>query len=874
MINYSGNLVVNHGAYRDFEFPPTTPISYLIISSPDFISGIQPFVQWKESIGYEVYVASTEETGSTTTSIRNYIQDAYTNWENPPAYVLLNGDTNTIPAYVGEDSGSADDNEYTELEGEGYWTPDVMLGRFPIRSVGDLENILAKVFQFEQMTMPDTDYFKDSVWLASSDHADMLETTHEWCWDNHVYPMDPDNNVYHAVYEREGGNTADFADNVNAGRGIVCYSGHGYGDGSGTASVHFVHSDVQALTNVDMYGHVMVFACGTNLHDQEVSFGERWLLEDNKGSVSYYGTSDSSYWDEDDAMQREIYRCQNEDLIHTLSGMYFHGLMEVYNQGFSGAPYYFDIYNLMGDPSSDLVTRIPQTATIDCPDGTTPNEQNFDVMVNVAGAGREGALVAITMNGDLLGAAYTNETGTASVHIVPPEPGMALITVTGHNLKMETKDLMIMAAGCGAMSLDKTMYNCDETITIRLWDSDLNVNPGVADTVVVDIASDSEAAEDVTLTEVEPDSGEFAGTIMTSDTQSGEGYLLLSHGDMITAHYYDEDCEGSPVDVYDYADADCQAPVISNVAVSNVGIDSATITWNTDENSSTIVLWGTTTPPTMEAVGSDVTMEHEVVLTDLDVCTEYYFKVVSVDAGGNMAEDDNGGNYFMFTTLQLVVFLDANMDTDPGWAYEGDWAYGIPAGSDDDPSSGYTGDNVVGYNLNGDYGNDMPVYAVTTQSFDCSGASDVFLSYWRWLGVESSSYDHAAVEISNDGGATWQSIWTHDGDTFQDSSWNFEEWDISDWAAGNSNVVLRWTMGPTDGSVTYSGWNLDDVLVSYTAPCNVPLLQHGDHMVDDSAGNNDGEINAGETIGMRIMLENNGTLATGVSATLSTSNPT
>ena len=867
------DLTVNHGAYRDYVFPPTMPISYLIICDADFVTPLAPFVEWKEQTGYDVTIATTAETGSTTTSIRAFIQDAYMNWPNPPAYVLLAGDTDTIPAYTGEDSGSADDMEYTQLEGAEYYTPDIMLGRYSFRSVTDIENVLAKVLQFEMMTMPSISYFKDSVWLASNDHASMLEATHEWCYDNHVYPFDTVNNTYTPVYERLGGDTADFAFNVNAGRGIVCYSGHGYGDGSGTASVAFVHSDVQALTNVDMYGHVMVFACGTNLHDQTISFGERWILEANKGSVSYWGTSESSYWDEDDMEEREVYRSQNEDADYSLAAMYWKGLIEVYTQGGASA-YYFDIYNLMGDPSSLFHTRMPQDVTIDCPEGTTPNEQDFNVTVNVAGMGFENAMVSISMNGNLLGAGYTDGSGVASIHIVPPEPGNAVITVTGRNLMVETKNLMIMAAGCGALVMDRTVYNCDQMINLRLWDSDLNLDPGAIDTAEVEISSDSETTpETVVLTEVEPDSGEFAGSITTSDSISGEGYLLLTHGDMITAHYHDAACEGGTAEVYDYADADCVGPIISNLTVSGVSTDTATISWTTDENSDSVLTWGTTSPPTNVETNAAMTMDHSITLNGLDPCTEYYFKVSSSDIGGNMGEDDNSGAYYMFTTLQLVVFLEANMDTDPGWTYEGQWAWGQPTGSSGDPASGYTGDNVVGYNLAGEYASNLPATYVTSQEFDCSGASDVYLSYWVWLGVESSDYDHATLEVSNDGGTSWNIAWEHTGDTVTPSAWSFSEFDISAWSAGSSNVKLRWSMGPTDSSVTYCGWNIDDVLVSYTAPCNVPLLMYGDHSIDDSAGNNDGQINAGETISLGVTLNNNGLDANNVYGNLSTTNP-
>ncbi|HPQ42141.1 MAG TPA: C25 family cysteine peptidase, partial [bacterium] len=593
------------------------------------------------------------------------------------------------------------------------------------------------------------------------------------CWGNHVQPYDPVNNIYHAVYERLGGATQDFADNVNAGRSIVCYSGHGYGNGTGTASVHFVHDNVSQLTNVDKYTHVMVFACGTNLHDQEISFGERWLLEENKGSVSYWGTSDSSYWDEDDYEQREIFRVQNEDSYYSLMAMYLAGLIEVHTQGGASA-YYFDIYNLMGDPSAVFHGRIPMTPTIGAAQSTTPNPQDFPVTITDDIGPVQYALVSIYAGGELLGSAYTDVNGDALVHIEPASPGDATITVTGRNLMTTQQDLMIMAAGCGVGVLDTDLYNCDQMVTVTLWDSDLNLNPGVVDIAEVDIASDSEPTPElITMTETEPDSGEFTGTIMTSDTLSGEGYLLVGNGDVITLHYYDEDCEGSPVDVYDYASVDCIGPVITGTALSDVTIESAVINWTTDEESSTVLVWGETTPPVNQLAVPGMTLQHMVTLGGLEPCTEYFFYVESVDAAGNIAIDDNGGAYYNFTTLQLMVMFEANMDSDPGWTYDGQWAWGMPLGSGGDPSAGFTGDSVVGYNLAGQYGNNLSEEYTTTTSFDCSGASQTFLSFYKWLGVESASYDHAALEVSGDGGTSWNSVWEHTGGSISGGTWEY-----------------------------------------------------------------------------------------------------
>ncbi len=154
------------------------------------------------------------------------------------------------------------------------------------------------------------------------------------------------------------------------------------------------------------------------------------------------------------------------------------------------------------------------------------------------------------------------------------------------------------------------------------------------------------------------------------------------------------------------------------------------------------------------------------------------------------------------------------LDTDPGWTCEGLWAFGQPTGGggaygNPDPTSGHTGDNVYGYNLNGDYLNGTLEKHLTSGAIDCSSLGAVSLRFWRWLGVEQPQYDHAYVRVSSDG-TNWVTVWENTAE-ITDSGWTQMELDISAIAAGQETVYLRWTMGTTDGGWTYCGWNIDDI---------------------------------------------------------------
>ena len=154
------------------------------------------------------------------------------------------------------------------------------------------------------------------------------------------------------------------------------------------------------------------------------------------------------------------------------------------------------------------------------------------------------------------------------------------------------------------------------------------------------------------------------------------------------------------------------------------------------------------------------------------------------------------------------------LDSDPGWSTEGQWAFGVPLGGggqygNDDPTSGHTGSYVYGYNLAGDYANNLSQMHLVSEAIDCTDLSVVSLKFWRWLNVEVSDYDHASLSVSNDG-SNWTTLWAN-GDEVTDSSWSQFEYDISAVADGEPTVYLRWTMGTTDGSWQYSGWNIDDI---------------------------------------------------------------
>jgi hypothetical protein len=178
-------------------------------------------------------------------------------------------------------------------------------------------------------------------------------------------------------------------------------------------------------------------------------------------------------------------------------------------------------------------------------------------------------------------------------------------------------------------------------------------------------------------------------------------------------------------------------------------------------------------------------------------------------------QGDTTRDIFMTAGLPEQVYL-VDMNDDPQWTTAGAWAHGQPAGGggaygNPDPTSGYTGNNVYGYNLAGDYPPNLAEQHLVSEAFDCSDLEGVTLRFMRWLNVEDSDYDHASLWVSNDG-SNFELVWGNPSEV-TDNAWMPVEYDISSVADGEATVYLRWTMGTTDGSWQYSGWNIDDVSI-------------------------------------------------------------
>jgi subtilisin-like proprotein convertase family protein len=215
----------------------------------------------------------------------------------------------------------------------------------------------------------------------------------------------------------------------------------------------------------------------------------------------------------------------------------------------------------------------------------------------------------------------------------------------------------------GSISLDKSVYNCADSVGISLVDSDLSGSG----TAVVSIASSTElTGENVTLSESPAGSGQFTGSIATSTVPAatGDNTLSVGNGDTITVTYVDVSYCGTPnVPVTATAPTDCAAPLITNVFADTITGSQATVHWSTNEIANGLVRYGRVVPPASSSTDNTLVTTHAQALRSLSECSKYYYSVQSADPAGNVSLSDNGGSYFTFTTGKNVNPSYASYDT-------------------------------------------------------------------------------------------------------------------------------------------------------------------------------------------------------------------
>jgi hypothetical protein len=367
------------------------------------------------------------------------------------------------------------------------------------------------------------------------------------------------------------------------------------------------------------------------------------------------------------------------------------------------------------------------------------------------------------------------------------------------------------ANGLGTLALNSSAYTLPSQVTIELGDSDL---AGKGQAAVEARNSTTGAHLTVSLFEtVRPGLLRGAFTLVNA-ALAGPGQLRASQGDTLSVEYLDASA-GTVVTAT--ALVDTVPPAITNILVTP-DYETAEVSWDTSKPSDALVqFWETSAgfPRNRTAYQNELSEGHSLTLAGLLPNRGYSFQVVSRDAAGNTAVDDNGGRYYGFVTLQPITLpwmdtLEAGATNwtvyDPGET-QVSWRLGPP--NNDWESEAHSPSNAWGSNLDGDAIDFVESYLISP-AIDLTGGNTATLRFWHSFDFTSDDLESGDLQLIMNN--TVVSLAAYDSDAV---SWTEEEIDLTPYLG--HVIYLTWhylylslTLEPSPRP----GWLIDDVSVT------------------------------------------------------------
>ncbi len=464
----------------------SAPLHYLIVAHSMFRGQLDEFIAWKKRQGFIVTAAYTDDpgVGTTSTAIASYIKGYYTNATAQlpaPTYLLLVGDHAQIPAFTSRCTSPASDHVtdlYYTTWTDGDVIPDCYIGRFSARNAAELKPQTDKSIYYERYDFAGNadNYLERGILIAGEDRGSTGDNAYTYADPAMDYVaktyVNAENGFSDVRYYKNNTSFAPAGVTVtgssqttasanalrslyNTGYGLINYSAHGYDDEWSTPE--FTSTHASNMTNSGKPSIMIGNCCLSGKFNSSVDacLGEAVLRKgNNAGAVAYIGGTNSTYWPQDFCwsvgvrsnisntmntsydsrnlgLYDKLFHTHNESYTvwhNTTGAMVMAGNNAVQSYG-TYALYYWEIYELFGDPSLMPWIGKPATMNVEASSTITLGTSTYTVQAVPR------AYVAITTadSHSLVCAAYADAT-TGEAELTIPD-----------NLEPDTYELVVWA---------------------------------------------------------------------------------------------------------------------------------------------------------------------------------------------------------------------------------------------------------------------------------------------------------------------------------------------------------------------------------------------------------------------------------------------
>jgi hypothetical protein len=418
--------------------------AYLFILPDSSLTNIlQPLIDWRLERGFSSSLAFLSNIGNTAVELKEYIQDAYNTWDNPPQYVVLIGDidgTIAVPCFYYHPSAIdsfPSDLPYSLLEGNDYF-PDLDIGRISVRDPVQLSIIVDKIVNYESEPpiIPDDNWFGRGL-VSADTSAQMALSVKQWSaeimLDNGYEAVD---SMFFFTYMPIPAVTSI----INQGVGLFNY--RGWSDWGGFATIN-----INLLSNGEK--HPVLFGCagGTNNISQTECMGEAWLrgsyLNLPSAGISAIGPSavnTMSKWDGtfDQGMMWGLL----QDNLYRPAALIDRAILELWlcfpwdrgpGNTSNSVECYAYAYNLLGDPGLSIWTSEPLVISAVHSDSIPLGQNSIDISASDSSGALSEALAVMLFGNELIASGYTDNSGNVELQLPASQAGNLTLTITAQN---------------------------------------------------------------------------------------------------------------------------------------------------------------------------------------------------------------------------------------------------------------------------------------------------------------------------------------------------------------------------------------------------------------------------------------------------------
>ncbi len=424
----------------------------IVIYYDEFMSAIQPYIDWKRQKGIRTDAYEASSVGSSAEDIRAFIQSQY-DMNDGLTFVQLVGDEPQVPTLrIDRDfcpGQAVSDPAYSLVDGDDSY-PDLFIGRFSARNVDELMTQVERTIYYER-DIDGGGWLHQGTGLASVwgegygylglNDVDLAELLRGELLEYTYTQVDQ-------LYEQGTPPFAitpvplqDFLDAVNDGRGILNTGSHGDCESSftvppGTPSEgHLTIDCIYSLMNEFELPFIFLGAPYLGQFEIDDTLAEAFMRATNTengapvGGIAVYASSaDLDYASPQAAMYEMVQLLTNES-VQSFGGLMYNGACFSIDLYGARGEKTFQSFQILGDASLQVRTDTPEAMEITHAESIYIGDTEFEVC-----AGLENALACLSEDYCITASDYTDETGCVTLAFEPlPAQTTLTLTVTAYN---------------------------------------------------------------------------------------------------------------------------------------------------------------------------------------------------------------------------------------------------------------------------------------------------------------------------------------------------------------------------------------------------------------------------------------------------------